>query len=52
MWMKFGFQRSVTYSWAAFGPVQVVWNRPDGGPLVWLTTRTPRLLFGRFFCDV
>ena len=29
------------------GPIQVIWNRPNGGPLVWLTTRTPKLLVGR-----
>ena len=47
MWFKLGFRRNVMYSWAALGPFQVIWNRPDGRPLLWLTTRTPKLLLGR-----
>lgn len=47
MWFKLGFHRNVTHSWAALGPFQVIWNRPEGGPLVWLTMKQPRLLLGR-----
>jgi hypothetical protein len=47
MWFKLAFHRNATHSWAAIGPFQVIWNRPDARPLVWLTTNPPKLLFGR-----
>jgi hypothetical protein len=50
MWlMKPQIHRNASYSWAAFGPLQIIWNRPDHGPLLWLTTDPPRLLSGRFW---
>lgn len=49
MWFRFALQRKAqTHRWAAFGPLQVIWRRPDAGPVVWLTTDKPRKLYGRF----
>lgn len=50
MWfMRPQIHRAELYAWAAFGPIQVIWNRSHGGPLVWLTTNKPKLLFGDFW---
>lgn len=50
MWFRLGLQaKADSYRWAAFGPLQVIWRRPKGGPLVWLTTESPRLLYGDFW---
>lgn len=48
MWfMKPQIHRNMTYSWAAVGPFSIIWKRPSGGPLVWLTCDPPKLLVGR-----
>lgn len=48
MWMlKPQIHRNETYSWAALGPIQLIWKRPGQRPLLWLTTNQPRVLAGR-----
>lgn len=44
--MRPQIHRNDSYSWLAFGPLQVIWKVPDRRPIVHLTMPNKPFLFG------